>query len=85
MSKEYDSVFSPYKRINDRINSIRTSDLILQRAKDALSKEYRGVEPCDRVEQLNRIRQAAVDIRSDAGELIEAVDIQIARLMEVTA
>lgn len=86
MSKqEYQSVFSPYKRINDRINAIHTSYLKLQRAKDALSKDHRGTQSCDKLEQLNIIRDSADCIRLDAMELMDAVDIQIGRLKGATA
>ena len=56
MSRPYESVFSPYKRINDRINSISTSTQKLRQAKDLLDKDYRGVIHTDQLHQLRTIR-----------------------------
>lgn len=77
MSRPYESVFSPYKRINDRINSISTSTQKLRQAKDLLDKDYRGVIHTDQLQQLRTIRDSAEVIRSDVEDLIVAVDIQI--------
>lgn len=81
----YESSFSPWKRINDRINSINTGNHKLQGCKERLDKDYRGVARCDNLAQLRMIRETAEVMRGDLGDLITAVDIQIGRLQGAVA
>lgn len=83
--KPYESSFSPWKRINDRINAINTGNHKLQAAKSCLDKDYRGVVKCDNLVQLRIIKDTAEVMRGDLGDLIAAVDVQIGRLQGAVA
>lgn len=83
--KPYESAFSPWKRINDRINSINTGNHKLQASKERLDKDYRGVASCDNLVELRNIKGTAEVMRDDLCDLITAVDIQIGRLQGATA
>ena len=71
--KDYNDANSPYRAMSDRVRMIGNQHTIMRSAYDALNKDYLGINPCNRRDEIARLAECAISTMCLGAELLAEV------------